>query len=40
MPKKRKLNSKNPKYLPKSIKKVLLGPKGNNNKAYAVFLSS
>lgn len=47
MPKKRKLNSKNPKYLPKSkvkesivLEKRLLGPKGSPFKAYAVFLSS
>jgi hypothetical protein len=45
--KKRKLNSKNPKYMPKSqvkepivLEKRLLGPKGSPFKAYAVFLSS
>tara|TARA_R110002020_G_scaffold107192_2_gene249102 strand:+ start:8072 stop:8212 length:141 start_codon:yes stop_codon:yes gene_type:complete len=46
MPKKRKLNSKNPKYLPKDaikepivLEKKLLNTKAKH-KAYAVFLSS
>jgi hypothetical protein len=46
MPKKRKLNSKNPKYLPKDaikepavLEKRLINPKAKH-KAYAVFLSS
>ena len=45
--KKRKLNSTNPKYMPKTAKKEpvvlekrLLGKKNSKFKAYAVFLSS